>query len=170
MEPMVNPPQIDTSTLLDTHALHSTRLGRFTDAAIMGASVAVPDYVPKGGGRRMLAQTALLVAGTGAMTLARRTSPSPAPEYKSFSEITREVPEGKMRNVWAFLGVSTGIAVLGSWGLARGTQKLADTLRGRGVKRPFTLFGAVAATGMFALLEAEQRQNATTTAEEASDD
>ena len=170
MEPMVNPPQIDTSPLLDTHALHSTRLGRFTDAAIMGASVAVPDYVPKGGGRRMLAQTALVVVGTGATTLARRTSSMPSPEYMSFAELTREVPEEKMRNVWAFLGVGTGVALLSSWGLARGTQKLADTLRGRGVKRPFALFGAVTATGMFALLEAEQRQNATATTKESSDD
>jgi hypothetical protein len=170
MEPMVNPPQIDTSTLLDTHALHSTRLGRFTDAAIMGASVAVPDYVPKGGGRRMLAQTALVVVGTGARTLARRASPTPSPNYKNLTELTRDMSKDKKRNVWTFLGVSTGVALLSSWGLACGTQKLADTLRGRGVKYPFTLFGAVAATGMFALLEAEQHQNATATTKESSDD
>ena len=167
---MVNPPQIDTSPLLDTHALHSTRLGRFTDAAIMGASVAVPGYVPKGGGRRMLAQTALVVVGTGATTLARRTSSMPSPEYMSFAELTRDMSKDEKRSVWTFLGVGTGVALLGSWGLARGTQKLADVLRARGVKHPFTLFGAVTAAGMFALLEAEQRQNATATTKESSDD
>ena len=164
MESMASPPQIDTD------ALHATRFGRFIDAALVGASVAVPDYVPKGRGRRMLAQTVLAAVSAGVANLRHRTSSVPSPERKSFAELTRDMSKDEKRSVWTFLGVGTGVGLLGSWVLARGTQKLADVLRGRGVKYPFTLFGAVAATGMFALLESEQRQNATATTKESSDD
>lgn len=162
--------QADTSpesTETDYYALDDTLAGRLVQAGLVGAAVAVPDYVPAGEGARTWARVGVIVSGVIAAALANYYDENDEDDEEAAgngdgdpAQLVDDMPaDSLLKTAEVIAAVTAGATVVG-WGAGRVTQKAADMLRGRGLRKPWTLFGVLAGGAVWVASEVQARDTA----------
>ncbi|AWB81025.1 hypothetical protein C3B44_00560 [Corynebacterium yudongzhengii] len=131
----------------DSYSLDDTELGRISQALGVAACVAVPDYV-SGRWPVIGARIAALGAGLG-IAAAANAAEEPADDEPEADEAASPV------TTWTVIGAAAAALA----GLSAVEGVVAKHLRGRGVKRPHTLLGALAGAVVYVGSEVEHRRH-----------
>lgn len=162
------------SSNTDFYSLDDTPAGRLAQAGIAGISIALPDYVPSRAGR-LLINGLLGVGGLGLVAYLNAVDENPGNDPAVLLDRMRQEigdigqrggPEsdtspgdlGSPLRTWLIIGVALLAAALLAWLESRGRGKLAAALLRRGVKRPNTVLGGVAAVLVYGASEVLARQ------------
>lgn len=137
---------------IDYNALDDTLAGQLAQAGFIVAMFAVPDFVQSRGGRAA-AWTGLAAANLAIIAVINSFDEDPRNDLTAAVE--RAPGEtGAPAQTWAVLGAGAAVFAASALLTASFCRSVAGWLRGRGVTRPHTLMGAVAAAGYVA---AQQR-------------
>ncbi|WP_018296748.1 hypothetical protein [Corynebacterium lubricantis] len=145
---------------IDYNALDNTTGGRAIQAGFVFAALSVPDYVAPGAPR---VATIAVVAVANLVTIAAFNAFDEDPRNDLSAILDWESEAGTEEvaspaKTWAVL---LGLIVVGALVLAGGEKlvgALAKQLRKRGVTKPHTVIGGVAAALAFALMELQARK------------
>lgn len=155
MAPMTETIQeITGETRVDYNALDNTTGGRLIQAAFAGVFTAVPDYVHSTPAR-VVSWVGIAAAFTG--TVAAFNAFDEDPRNDLTATVERTSGTGSPAKTWGLLAGGAAL-LIGSIRLGIAVEKkMAEGLRRRGVKRPYTLLGAGGAALLFAATELEAR-------------
>ncbi|GAB3701600.1 hypothetical protein [Corynebacterium nasicanis] len=160
----------------DFYALDDTLSGRLTQAGLVGTAVSLPDYI-RSGPLRALATGALLVGGGALVAVLNSFDEDPDNDPRVMMDQFRrsigdigsvpgpdsDTPPGDFSTASAaqtwtvIIGALLVIAVLVRLDSAV-QHRIAERLRRRGLSRPHTWIGAVAAAVVFAVSEVSHRR------------
>ena len=157
MGPMTETIQdVTGETRVDYNALDNTTGGRLLQAAFAGAFTAVPDYVHSTPAR-VASWVGLAAAFTG--TVAAFNAFDEDPRNDLTATVERSSDTGSPAKTWGLLAGGTAL-LIGSIRLSiAADKKMAEALRRRGAKRPYTLLGLGGAVLLFAATEIDARVN-----------
>lgn len=149
-----------TEEQIDYNALDNTTGGRAIQAGFILTALSVPDYVTSRGARVV---TMAVVAVANLVTIAAFNAFDEDPRNDLSAVLDRDAEAGSQEvaspaKTWAVL---IGLILVGVIALVGGSKlagALASTLRTRGVKRPYTVVGGVAAALAFAQMEVQARK------------
>lgn len=139
----------------DNYALDDTLEGRITQAAALGVMLSYPDWIKSPTTLRVT--YGLSFAAFGALVAITNAQDEDEADDEAVIEQTAENEPQQ----WA-VAIGTVLAViLGLLVSRRLAAKLAERMRKEGFPKPWTLLGALGATLIFWLSEAEARRHAT---------
>ena len=139
----------------DFYALDDTLVGRLVQAGLVGAYVAVPDYIPEGGGKRTWTRVGLVSVLVAAAAVAN--SWVEEPDEDEAARVMEDMKDVSVPKTLAIGGAALGAGILAEFGAAKLAKNLARRLRKRGFKQPYTLFGVLAGGVVFAQSVLESR-------------
>lgn len=142
---------------IDYNALDNTTGGRLIQAAFALAFTAVPDYV-QSTPARVASWVGISAAFAGTVAAFNAFDEDPRNDLTARVEHSSDV--ASPARTWAFLAGGTALLVGGVRLSILAQNKLAESLRRRGAKRPHTLLGLGAAALLFAGTELQARVNA----------
>lgn len=146
----------DTSREFDGYALDDTLEGRIAQATAIGVLTALPDYLS---GKSLIAAYAAGFVGFGALVAYTNA------EAKDDAEAAAEVEPQDIQADDQDLGLALPAIVAGVAATSVAVdawigRKTAGFLRKKGVTKPWTAMGAVAAAAVFGISELEARDHA----------
>ncbi|MGP6175082.1 hypothetical protein [Corynebacterium sp. A21] len=162
------------SSNMDFYSLDDTLAGRLAQAGILGIGLALPDYVPSRAGR-FLINTLLGVGGVGLIAYLNSVDEDPGNDpavlidrmRQEIGDLGQKVgPDsdtsagdlGSPLRTWLIIGATIFTALALSRLESGGRKWLANMLFKRGIKRPHTVIGGVAAVLTYAGSEVLNRQ------------
>ena len=131
----------------DNYALDDTLAGRITQAAAQGIVTSYPDWIKSKKG--LITAYVLSTIGFGAL-VAYTNAQADGDEPRSPQEFA-----DKGLKLWAILAAVLILVGLALWADVAVSRKVVSFLRKRGVKRPWTLLGAIGAAATFIISELE---------------
>lgn len=153
---------VQADTRVDNYALDDTLAGRITQSAAAGLMLSFPDWIKN--------KTALSITyvfsfiGFGALvaiTNAQREDEEPQAEQPPVEHPQAEHPQAEQNDSdlkqWAVFAAVILLFVLGGFINVKVSQAVVKRLRKRGLSKPWTAWGAIAAAFVFLVSELEAR-------------
>ena len=138
----------------DNYALDDTPAGRLAQAAAVGIATAYPDWISSR--RGLIFAYVLSFFGFGALVAYANAQ---AEEEESVEPGAFDPATGSQApRAWAVAVAALLIGVLGTWASSALSRRVARGLRKRGVRRPWTVLGAVAAAVVYLSSELEAKR------------
>lgn len=143
---------VQADTRVDNYALDDTLAGRITQSAAAGLMLSFPDWIKN--------KTALGITyvfsfiGFGALvaiTNAQREDEEPQAEQPQAEQNDSDL------KLWAVFAAAILLLVLGGFINVKVSQAVVKRLRKRGLSKPWTAWGAIAAAFVFLVSELEAR-------------
>ena len=135
----------------DNYAIDDTLAGRITQAAAQGIVTSYPDWIKSKKG--LITAYVLSTIGFGALVAyTNAQAEEDGDEPRSPQEFA-----DKGLKLWAILAAVLILVGLALWADVAVSRKVVSFLRKRGVKRPWTLLGAIGAAATFIISDLEAR-------------